>query len=108
MHSNSKLEKGIIAQIGISLEPLASLESQFQSTGISGVQAAAPSALTDPKLLAEKVAKNLFDYLGSFFPDPRAIGPDSAVPMGAVKRWYEMFIGKLERGGIGFLERSEG
>jgi protein Hikeshi len=101
-------DQGIVSQIGISLEPIETLEAQLQASGVlaSAAQVTTSSILSDPKLLAEKVAKNLFDYLGSFFPDPRAIGPDSAVPMGAIKKWYENFISKVERVGVGFLERS--
>ena len=89
---------GVVAQLGISIEPLASLLPQLPPNRPS-------TQAPDPKVLAERIAENLFDYLSSFFSDPRAITPDSAVPMGAIKKWYEVFMGKIARGGTGFLEK---
>jgi hypothetical protein len=91
--------QGVVAQLGISIEPLQSLLAQLPPTTIAPAQ-------QDPKVLAERIGKHLFDYLSSFFPDPRAITPDSAVPMGAIKKWYDVFLGKLARSGTGFLEKD--
>lgn len=63
----------------------------------------------DPTLLAEKIVKNLFNYVSGFVPGGGSgqVTPDSVVPMGVIAKWYEKFMTKVKAGGIGFLDREE-
>ncbi|KAG7451545.1 DUF775-domain-containing protein [Guyanagaster necrorhizus] len=95
----------VAAILGLSIEPVHAIESQL---------AALPYALTksgndlsiNPTLLAEKIVKNLFNYV-SGFTGGGAMTPELAVPMGLIARWYENFTGKVRNSGLGFLERDE-
>jgi hypothetical protein len=61
----------------------------------------------DPSVLAERIARHLFNYIAGFAPTGTNIGPESTVSMGIIARWYESFMGKVRAGGVGFLERNE-
>ena len=66
----------------------------------------------DPTLLAERIVKNLFNYV-SGFGERSGMGfggtlqPEYKIEMAVIARWYEKFLGKVRNGGIGFLERDE-
>lgn len=93
------------AALGLSIEPIHAIEEQLQ---------ALPSALakpngglaSNPTLLAEKVVKNLFNYL-SGFTGGGAMTPEVAVPMGYIIKWYEGFTNKVKMSGLGFLENDD-
>jgi len=111
----------ITAILGFALEPLETIAAQLASLP----QAQTPNAMnitpistpmsslapvtkpTDPSVLAEKIAKHLFNNIAGFVPAGTNIGPESTVSMGVIARWYESFIGKVRAGGVGFLERNE-
>jgi hypothetical protein len=61
----------------------------------------------DPTALAEKIVKHLFNYLTSFATGGEALSPETYVPLGAVTKWYDNFLGKVKAGGVGFLERDD-
>ncbi|KAH7101245.1 DUF775-domain-containing protein [Auriculariales sp. MPI-PUGE-AT-0066] len=90
--------------VGIALEPLSAILEQQQQSHLSTV-ATAPVNATD---LAEKIVKNLFNYLGSFVGggDVRTLDPSTGVPIGYVKNWYDGFMSKLRNGGTAFLDRQ--
>lgn len=105
----------VTAILGFSIEPLAQIQAQ-----VAAIPRAAPSAAPsgssmmvksgpDPSLLAERVVKNLFNYLSGFAPggSEGAITADSLVPMGVIAKWYEKFLSKVKAGGVGFLENEE-
>ncbi|KAJ7481833.1 hypothetical protein FB451DRAFT_1237291 [Mycena latifolia] len=91
------------AVLGLSIEPLTLIAAQLPSSGT--VAKAEPQPLRDPTLLAERIVKHLFNYVSGF--TGGGVGPDVAVPMALVAKWYESFIGKVRNGGVGFLERGE-
>lgn len=110
------------AILGFSIEPLPQIHAQIAalpasvssntigSNSNSAISAAArPGA--DATLLAEKIVKNLFNYVSGFVPDAssvmRGVTPDVMLPMGVIAKWYEKFIGKVRAGGVGFLENEE-
>ncbi|KAF8470369.1 hypothetical protein JB92DRAFT_3056095 [Gautieria morchelliformis] len=103
------------ALLGLSIEPLSSALAQCASLpGTSSHIQPQPSgpagALTrsiDPTALAEKVVKHLFNYLSSFVSGGGGLSPEAYVPLAAITKWYENFLGKVKAGGIGFLERDD-
>ena len=91
--------------LGIALEPLSAIQEQ-QASGILSTVASA-TAPPNPAELAEKIVRNLFNYLSSFTgSDVRTLDPSTAVPIGYVKNWYDSFLGKLRNGGTAFLDRQ--
>jgi protein Hikeshi len=96
----------VTAKLGLSIEPLHEIAAQM---------AALPSAIgkpnqdpsRDPTLLAEKIVKNLLNYLSGFTGGGGPMSPDVAVPMGLIVKWYEGFMTKVKNSGISFLERDE-
>lgn len=105
----------VTAILGFSIEPLAQIQAQMSTlrspntsmAGGSGAALATPPP--DPTLLAEKIVKNLFNYVSGFVPGGGTgqVTPDSVVPMGVIAKWYEKFLAKAKAGGIGFLDREE-
>jgi hypothetical protein len=112
----------VTAILGFSIEPLAQIQAQMVSmpptnlsananantTGISG---AVSMPGPDATFLAERIVKNLFNYVSGFVPGGGNRGgmvtPDSVVSMGVIAKWYEKFLSKVRAGGVGFLEREE-
>ncbi|KAJ6591298.1 hypothetical protein DFH09DRAFT_1139224 [Mycena vulgaris] len=86
------------AILGLSIEPLAQIAPQLPSV------VAKPEPLRDTTLLAERIVKHLFNYVSGF---TGGVGPDVAVPMTLIVKWYESFVGKVRNGGVGFLDRGE-
>ncbi|KAG1752091.1 DUF775-domain-containing protein [Suillus lakei] len=111
----------VTAILGLALEPLEAIAAQLASLPHAPAQSAmniTPASTptsslasiakpADPSVLAEKIARHLFNYIAGFVPAGTSVGPDSTVSMGVIARWYESFIGKVRAGGIGFLERNE-
>lgn len=65
-----------MANLGIAIEPLSSIEAQVSNMP-SAIAKVDP--LKDPTLLAERIVKNLFNYVSGFV---GVVTPESAVPMG--------------------------
>jgi hypothetical protein len=105
------------AVLGLSIETLSSALAQCASLpGTSSNAQPQPSlaepasVLTrsiDPTALAEKVVKHLFNYLSSFVSRGGGLSPETYVPLAAITKWYEIFLGKVKVGGISFLERDD-
>ncbi|KAJ9093694.1 hypothetical protein QFC21_006290 [Naganishia friedmannii] len=110
--------------LGIQIQPLAAL-STISSTraSVSGgeamdlpgsaADAAAAGMLVrrpadlgsvDVPKLAEKIVKNLFNYLHSFEGGPTTLTPETPIPLGVFQKWYERFLSKVRNGGVGFLD----
>ncbi|KAJ7230864.1 hypothetical protein B0H12DRAFT_1029819 [Mycena haematopus] len=94
----------VTALLGLAMEPLPVIATQLAD--LNAVAVIKPDALRDPTLLAERVVKNLFNYIAGFLPSDGA-GADVAVPMNLIVKWYENFVGKVRNGGVGFLERGD-
>jgi hypothetical protein len=101
----------VTAILGISIEPLAQIQYQIaslQATGSTALVSSSsskPDFASQPGLLAERIAKHLINYVSSFLGS--GVGPEVALPMSVIIKWYENFSNKLKAGGIGFLEREE-
>ncbi|KAJ3761733.1 DUF775-domain-containing protein [Lentinula raphanica] len=99
------------AVLGIAIEPLAQIFPQIQSlpsqnqqgpTAVDSTTVARPPI--DPTLLAERIVRHLFNYISGFASSQ--LGPDVAVPMGIIAKWYEVFMSKVKNSGTAFLERD--
>jgi len=98
------------ALLGISIEPLPTALAQCSSLPQTQAQSSGSvSRPTDPTALAEKVVKHLFNYLSSFATGTggSALTPETYVPLGAVTKWYDNFLGKVKASGTGFLDRED-
>jgi len=104
----------VTAILGFAIEPLSQVMSQV--VGLAAAQSSntnsavgAANKTPDASLLAERIARHLFNYVAGFVPGGggAAITPDSMVPMGVIQKWYESFGAKVRAGGVGFLERME-
>jgi hypothetical protein len=102
--------------LGISIEPLSAVEVQLQS--LHSAEPPTTMALTRPvppiTAIAQRIAKNLFNYLGSFVAanlpaGVLALGGLRAdvtyVPLKAFEEWWSKFNRKIETD-PGFLERD--
>ncbi|KAF8178224.1 hypothetical protein K438DRAFT_1046261 [Mycena galopus ATCC 62051] len=106
MQQDTPAPEAVTAILGLAIEPLPAIAAQIAalpspSSAVTTSTASAP----DPTLLAERVVKNLFNYVSGF--TGGGVGPDVAVPMTLVVKWYESFVGKVRNGGVGFLERGD-
>eukprot|EP00051_Salpingoeca_urceolata_P029862 m.491255 g.491255 ORF g.491255 m.491255 type:complete len:210 (+) comp29560_c0_seq1:348-977(+) len=81
-----------IAQIGVSIEPIAELT---QHTPLPAAKAATAS---DFATFTQKTVESLFQFLTSFaVPREQALrsGDPNWVPLGALQRWHENYLHKL-------------
>ncbi|KAF7975928.1 hypothetical protein HWV62_45498 [Athelia sp. TMB] len=103
----------VTAILGFSIEPLPQIQAQIVAMPGSAVTATSSSTVVksgpDPTKLAERIVKNLFNYVSGFAPSGGggSITPDSLVPMGIIAKWYEKFLSKVKAGGVGFLDNEE-
>ncbi|KAI0800074.1 DUF775-domain-containing protein [Fomes fomentarius] len=97
----------VTAFLGLSVEPLPQIMQEV-SVLPSSVAKAQANPVADATLMAERVVKNLFNYVSSFVGgNPSAISPDLMIPMGMIAKWYENFVSKVRSSGVGFLERQD-
>jgi len=103
-----------VAVLGFSIEPLPQIQSQVSSmrTSTTGTLASSGAVATpapDPTLLAEKIVKNLFNYVSGFVPGGGrgSVTENSVVPIGVIAKWYEKFLAKVKAGGVGFLDKEQ-
>ena len=96
---------GVNAVLGLAIEPLPQIISEV---------AALPSAMakgsvvSDATLMAERIVKNLHNYLSSFIDGgSAAMNANVMVPMGMILKWYENFMTKVRNQGVGFLESQD-
>ncbi|PPQ96442.1 hypothetical protein CVT26_005083 [Gymnopilus dilepis] len=97
-------QQDVTAILGLSIEPLAQIQSQLQS--LPPAVATGSDLTRDPTKLAERIVKHLFNYI-SGFTSGGPLSPEVAIPMSVIARWYESFLGKVRAGGLGFLERGD-
>ncbi|KAH8090327.1 hypothetical protein HD553DRAFT_302146 [Filobasidium floriforme] len=72
------------------------------------VRAGTGAGSTDVGRIAEKIVKNLFNYLHSFEGAPQTLTPQTPIPLGVFQKWYEGFLNKIKHdGGSGFLSRED-
>ncbi|KIK53316.1 hypothetical protein GYMLUDRAFT_49338 [Collybiopsis luxurians FD-317 M1] len=99
----------VTAVLGISIEPLSQIFPQLASisnaqTNNNGNQSSLLKPLPDATLFAERIVRHLFNYLSGFA--TTTLGPDVAVPMGVIEKWYETFSNKVKHSGTAFLEKD--
>ncbi|KZV62148.1 DUF775-domain-containing protein [Peniophora sp. CONT] len=105
LNDNAQMTGDLVATLGIAIEPLHVIQAEMSSLP-SAVSRA--SATTDPTVLAEKIVKNLFNYVSGFVGgNGQNITPESAVPMGLLAKWYEGFVSKVKSSGASFLDLQE-
>jgi len=89
-------DENVVAQIGISIEPLNMIESRAASLSTSIVPATTPSngavSFQNMQEFATKMCGNLFNYLRSFA--SQATG--DMIPGSALDKWYENFQRKIK------------
>jgi protein Hikeshi len=99
--------------LGISLEPLGAIDAQVQTLHPPSTMAVG-RPLPPLSLIAQRIAKNLFNFLGSFAtqnlpPGVMTLGelrPNSTyIPLKAFEDWWSKFNHKVEND-PGFLERE--
>ncbi|GHJ85524.1 hypothetical protein NliqN6_1926 [Naganishia liquefaciens] len=110
-------------RLGIQIQPVAALEqvtaslssrtAEAQQTASAGAEAGTlvrrggDMTGADVSRLAEKIVKNLFNYLHSFEGGPStSLTPETPIPLGVFQRWYERFLSKVRNGGVGWLEED--
>jgi len=99
----------VTAILGLAIEPLEAIQAQLPQASAgtatpSTMALVKPPSLSDAVVLAEKTVKHLINYLSGFVSG----GGDVLVPMSAITRWYEIFVGKIRSSGnLGFLENID-
>ncbi|TXT10973.1 hypothetical protein VHUM_01724 [Vanrija humicola] len=74
--------------------------------GIKPVQGKEVAARVDVGKVADKVVKNLFNFLHSFGEGP--LTPNTPIPLSVFQRWYDNFVRKIENDrGAAFLDRQD-
>lgn len=99
-------DDNVTAILGVSIEPLEAIAAQMVTIApqaISGDMGV--SRPPDPTLIAERVVKNLFNYIGGFTSGNTAL--ETLVPLSVIAKWYDKFLSKVRAGGIGFLENED-
>lgn len=96
----------VVSVLGLSIEPLSDIELQLATLPAALVKPR-PDLSQDPTLMAEKIVKNLFNYVSGFAGGNGSVSPQFSIPMGLIAKWYEIFMSKVRNGGIGFLERED-
>ena len=105
--TSESLPSDVTAYIGISVEPLPQIMQEV-ATLPSAVARQNANPVADATLMAERIVKNLFNYVSSFVGGgPTAISPDLMIPMSMIAKWYENFITKVRNSGTAFLERQD-
>ncbi|KAI9469166.1 hypothetical protein H4R22_000291 [Coemansia sp. RSA 1290] len=97
---------GINAELGISIEPIQSIEQQMQNQGalVSAANQSGSIPLQTAKQFAERTLQSLYDYATSFATKPDAsmgmLGSGASVqvlPVKVFEDWYGTFLRKLQR-----------
>eukprot|EP01112_Ceratiomyxa_fruticulosa_P013394 TRINITY_DN3769_c0_g2_i1.p1 TRINITY_DN3769_c0_g2~~TRINITY_DN3769_c0_g2_i1.p1 ORF type:complete len:210 (-),score=47.48 TRINITY_DN3769_c0_g2_i1:316-945(-) len=96
----------VVAQVGISIEPMANIESQSQSQAIVTAQTSAVSTIQIADMLefSQRLLKNFVNYALSFtttvtVPSSSSFSgstQQSVVPTTVVEKWFESFSRKLQ------------
>ncbi|WVR04177.1 hypothetical protein IAU60_001177 [Kwoniella sp. DSM 27419] len=105
------------AQLGIEIAPQHQLEAVLSALGQSttgglGGEAKAGTGMdlvksVDVGKVAEKVVKNLFNYLHSFGGEVK-LTPETPIPLSVFQQWYTNFTRKIENDkGASFLDRAD-
>ncbi|WVQ94687.1 hypothetical protein IAU59_001767 [Kwoniella sp. CBS 9459] len=98
------------AQLGIEIAPLQQLEVIANSLAQASDGAGKGKELVknvDVGKVADKVVKNLFNYLHSFGGEVK-LTPETPIPLSVFQQWYTNFTRKIENDkGAAFLDRED-
>ncbi|WWD08783.1 hypothetical protein V865_006896 [Kwoniella europaea PYCC6329] len=98
------------AQLGIEIAPLSQLESiaaQIAGEGAASGKGGEIVKKVEVGKVAEKVVKNLFNYLHSFGGEIK-LTPETPIPLSVFQQWYTSFTRKIENDkGAAFLDRED-
>ncbi|OCF78167.1 hypothetical protein I204_00104 [Kwoniella mangroviensis CBS 8886] len=98
------------AQLGIEIAPLAQLEhiaAQIAGEGAGAGKGGELVKKVEVGKVAEKVVKNLFNYLHSFGGEIK-LTPETPIPLSVFQQWYTNFTRKIENDkGAAFLDRED-
>ncbi|KAK4689194.1 protein Hikeshi, partial [Tremellales sp. Uapishka_1] len=95
------------ATLGIEIAPLGQLEALQATIASSSGKEVVRGGNQDIGKIAEKVVKNLFNYLHSFGGDV-TLTPETPIPLSVFQQWYTNFTRKIENDkGASFLERDD-
>jgi hypothetical protein len=89
----------VTALLGIAIEPVDAVFSQVSTLTLTTLPSSPKSALADPAVLAERIARHLLNFASSF--------PTTTIPQTAIEQWYHSFCGKVRAMGTSFLERAD-
>jgi len=113
---NAPAQTSSPANLGIEISPVAQLEGLVATLGAGGVgtvgivdkgKGRELAEKVDVGRVAEKVVKNLFNYLHSFGGEVK-LTPDTPIPLSVFQQWYTNFTRKIENDrGASFLDRED-
>ena len=94
--ANSLGTSNLVANLGISIEPLEAVEAQVNALAASSssTQLVVHKPALDPVELAARIAQNLFNFVSS----------GVELPGDLLRKWLEIFQGKLKTRGVAFLQ----
>ncbi|WVQ82307.1 hypothetical protein IAT38_004435 [Cryptococcus sp. DSM 104549] len=96
------------AQLGIEVAPLGQLQQMEEARKAAAeVKGKALVKNVDVGKVAEKVVRNLFNFLHSFGGE-QSLTPDTQIPLSVFQQWYSNFTRKIENDkGASFLDRED-
>ncbi|BEI82324.1 hypothetical protein CcaverHIS002_0301920 [Cutaneotrichosporon cavernicola] len=95
------------AQLGIEVATLGAVETAAQASAVQTGKGREVAQRVDVSLVAQKIVKNLFNYLHSFGGDVK-LTPDTPIPLSVFQRWYDNFNRKITNdSGAAFLDRED-
>lgn len=90
--------------LGISIEPVASIQAQMATLEQQGSSSTAlVKAPPSTKVLAQRIIENAFNFLASFSGN---MGGNEVVPLRSFQDWWRKFEARIDND-PGFLERDE-
>jgi hypothetical protein len=96
------------AQLGIEIAPIAAVDelAAVLKTSSGNSSNAVVAQRVDIGKVAEKIVKNLFNYLHSF--GDVKLTPETPIPLSVFQRWYDNFNRKIANDrGAAFLDRED-
>ncbi|CAK9783728.1 DUF775-domain-containing protein [Cutaneotrichosporon oleaginosum] len=95
------------AQIGIEVATIGAVETAAQASAEKTGKGREVAQRVDVGLVAQKIVKNLFNYLHSFGGDVK-LTPETPIPLSVFQRWFDNFNRKIANdSGAAFLDRED-
>lgn len=109
IRTSMSTDENVVAQIGLSLEPLDVIQQQqqnissqmsFESGSMTSVSSTNPPLQpSEMMIFAQKMLENMFNYVMSF-EKPMSMSmmkPSDVIPTEALKKWYTVFESKIQK-----------